>query len=265
MKQTPIETTLYSLSDLPPAPDLRSEDGERQDRGKRRGGRQRRGVGERGQGGERGPDSERGQDSERRGGGERQLTLFRVGALTVRGGRELCLIKNVSAGGMLIRAYCAIDPGERLSVELKCGEQVSGTGCWVDGNLIGITFDQPVDVVELLATSMGGPRPRMPRVEVDCGVFVREGAATRRATARDISQGGVKLATARPLTFGGEVVVMLPGLGPRPGLVCWEEAGQYGIAFNRVLPLGELVAWLHSQRDRMRAGSLGEAGAEAES
>lgn len=185
--------------------------------------------------------------------GDRHLTLFRVGALSFDGRRELCLIKNVSAGGMLIRAYCEILSGARLSVELKHGEQVSGTVRWVDGNLVGITFDEPVDVVELLATSMNGPRPRMPRVEVNSGAFVREGAATRRAVVLDVSQGGVKLNSERPLTFGAEVMVTLPGLSPQPGLVRWQEGNQYGITFNRVLPLGDLVAWLQGQRDRMRA------------
>jgi len=36
--------------------------------------------------------------------GDRTLTLFRVGSLMIGKRRELCLIKNISAGGMLIRA-----------------------------------------------------------------------------------------------------------------------------------------------------------------
>ena len=43
--------------------------------------------------------------------GERHLTLLRVGSLIIGDRRELCLIKNVSAGGMLIRAYCDIALG----------------------------------------------------------------------------------------------------------------------------------------------------------
>ena len=36
-------------------------------------------------------------------GGERHLTLFRVGSIIIRGRRELCLVKNISAGGAFIR------------------------------------------------------------------------------------------------------------------------------------------------------------------
>jgi hypothetical protein len=36
---------------------------------------------------------------------QRYVSLLRVGALVVDGRRELCLIRNVSAGGMMIRPY----------------------------------------------------------------------------------------------------------------------------------------------------------------
>jgi len=190
--------------------------------------------------------------SERRD-GDRHVTLFRVGSLTIDGRRELCLIKNISAGGMSIRAYCAIAPQTRLSVDLKCGEHVSGIACWVDGDVVGIAFDEPVDVVDLLAASMKGPRPRMPRVEVDCLASVRQGAETHRVQACDISQGGIKIATDHDLGIDSEVVVSLPGLPPQQAVVRWRDSGSYGITFNKVIALPLLVAWLHEQRDRLRA------------
>ena len=39
---------------------------------------------------------------------DRHLTLYRVGSIVVDDRRELCLIKHISAGGMMIRCYCAI-------------------------------------------------------------------------------------------------------------------------------------------------------------
>lgn len=187
--------------------------------------------------------------------GERHLTLFRVGSLLIADRRELCLIKNISAGGMLIRAYCRIPAGTPLSIELKCGEQVTGIARWVEGDSVGVAFDEPVDVVDLLATSMEGPRPRMPRVEVDCSAWVREGADAQRVRTRDISQGGLKVSTDRDLGVGSEVVVSLPGLPPQPGVIRWSDEGSYGITFNKVIALPLLVSWLQSQRDRLRAAS----------
>lgn len=184
--------------------------------------------------------------------GERHLTLFRVGSVTIGDRRELCLIKNISAGGMLIRVYCPVEVGTRLSVELKRGEQIQGQVSWVRDSSAGIAFDERVDVVELLASSMEGPRPRMPRVEIECMVSLRQGADIYRMRARDISQGGVKLESSQMLQIGGDVVVTLPGLAPQQGVVCWSEDGCYGVTFNKLLALPALVEWLHEQRKTLR-------------
>jgi len=187
--------------------------------------------------------------------GDRKLTLFRVGSMIVDGRRELCLIKNISAGGMMIRAYCTIAVGARLAVELKCGQAVDGTALWVKGDVVGVEFDTPVDVVELLATSMEGPRPRMPRIAIECVVWIRDGAEVHRVYTRDVSQGGLKVASERAFAVGANVMVTLPGLPPVEGTVRWVDDDCYGMTFNRVLPLPLLVGWLHEQRERLRAAS----------
>ena len=108
-------------------------------------------------------------------------------------------------------------------------------------------------IVALLASSMEGPRPRMPRIEVDCSAWIREGADVHRVDALDVSQGGLKIASQRPFIIGGDVVVTLPGLPPVAGIVRWHNGGCFGVTFNKVLPLPMLVGWLHDQRERLRA------------
>jgi hypothetical protein len=186
---------------------------------------------------------------------ERHLTLFRVGSITVGDRRELCLIKNISAGGMMIRAYCAMEPNSRVSVELKRGEQILGKISWIQDGSAGIEFDERVDVVELLATSMDGPRPRMPRVEVRCIVSVRHGSQVYGMRAHDISQGGLKVESTRDLAIGTEVLVTLPGLPSQTGVIRWRVGHCYGITFGRLLALSELVGWLQQQRELLRAAS----------
>jgi len=184
---------------------------------------------------------------------ERHLTLFRVGSVTIGDRRELCLIKNISAGGMLIRAYSQLEPGTRISVELKRGEQIPGCISWTRDSSAGIAFDEPVDVVELLASSNDGPRPRMPRVEVRCIASVRQGSNVYGMRAHDISQGGLKVESEKDLAIESDVVVTLPGLAPQQGVVRWREGNCYGITFNRLVALPDLVRWLNEQRELLRA------------
>lgn len=185
--------------------------------------------------------------------GTRHLTLFRVGAMTVGGRRELCLIKNISEGGMMIRPYCELHEGTDLTIELKTGYLVRGKVAWLRDGSVGVEFDQPVDIVEILSVSSDGPRPRMPRIEIDCHATVRDGGEIHRMRVHDVSQGGVKLETARVLDKGADLVVSLPGLDPQPAAIRWCEDGYLGVTFNRVLPLAELVGWLRATRDQLRA------------
>lgn len=185
--------------------------------------------------------------------GERHLTLFRVGAMTVNGRRELCLIKNISEGGMLIRPYCDLVEGTTLTIELKSGYSVAGTVAWLREDSVGVEFASPVDVVEILSNTQQGPRPRMPRIEVDCFATVRDGSQVHRMRVHDVSQGGVKLESALILDAGADLVVSLPGLDAQSAAVRWSEHGYLGVTFNRLLPLTELVDWLRATREQLRA------------
>jgi hypothetical protein len=208
LSKKPVETTLYSLSDAPPAqPDRRSED--------------------------------------------RYVSLLRVGALLVSGRRELCLIRNISAGGMMIRAYSPLEPGTAVSIELKQGDPVGGIAQWADGDLVGITFDAPIDVVALLSAASTGPRPRMPRIELDCTVSLREGADVHRGKAVNISQGGVRVEAEAELRLGAHVIVSINGLPPAAGVVKWKDETSYGIGFNRVFPVCELMDFIQGQQQEL--------------
>ena len=187
--------------------------------------------------------------------GERHFSLLRVGSLTIDGRRELCLIKNISAGGMLIRAYCDIAAGTRISIELKHGEPIVATAKWTRDEYVGVSFDQPIDILALLASSEHGPRPRMPRVEVDCMAWVRVGSLVHRTRAVDISQGGIKIEFRGALPAMAEVVVSLTGLDPCHGVFAGVPT-EHGITFNRVIALPVLVSWLQDGRAGRAAGLI---------
>jgi hypothetical protein len=184
---------------------------------------------------------------------ERHMSLLRVGSLMIGERRELCLIRNVSVGGMLIRAYSAIEPGTRVAIELKQDEPVHGTVLWAQDELVGISFDGPIDVVALISNSADAPRPRMPRLEVRCTAWVRHESIVHRTRALNISQGGVRIELTKDIPPGAQVTVTLPGLPPERGVVRWNEGDACGITFNRVLALPQLVGWLGERQERQRA------------
>ena len=180
---------------------------------------------------------------------ERHIKILRVGTIVVDGRRELCLIRNISAGGVMAHVYSQLTPGQAVSIELKTSQPVSGRVVWTRGGNAGIQFDTSVDVAELLAAPQGvdnGWRPRTPRVEIDRMATLRVGARTCWVHARDISQSGVKI-EAEPgdaPAAGEEVVITLEGFRPLAGVVRWAADGACGISFNGLIPFGDLIDWL---------------------
>jgi hypothetical protein len=179
---------------------------------------------------------------------ERYVSLLRVGALVMRGRRELCLIRNISAGGMMIRPYSPIMPGTQLSVELKHGEAVQGTAQWSDRGLVGVAFDEQIDVLALLSAPGDGPRPRMPRIDLDCSALLRRDGDVFRVRVVNISQGGICVKTDADLSVDSNVVVSLTGLHAAAGVVKWRDDTCYGVGFNRVYPVNELMSFLKEQQ-----------------
>src|SRR4028118_1161460 len=59
---------------------------------------------------------------------QRQLTILRVGALTGDGTREVCLVRNISAGGVMAHVYRHLAVGTRVEVEIKNDEAIAGRG-----------------------------------------------------------------------------------------------------------------------------------------
>jgi hypothetical protein len=180
--------------------------------------------------------------------GSRQLSLLRVGVLIIGGRRELCLVRNISPGGMMVRCYSPIPEGSRISVELKHGDPVSGAVRWADEMVLGVAFDRPIDMLALLSPPLDGPRPRMPRIELSCSATLRHESKVLRVEALNISQGGACIRTTADLPVNGDAVLTLPGLHAAAAAVKWREGDLYGLRFNRAYPVHELMAFLREQQ-----------------
>lgn len=180
----------------------------------------------------------------------RHISILRVGTLIVDGRRELCLIRNISAGGLMAHVYSVLDKGQPVAIELKTNQRIAGKVSWTEGANVGVTFDEQIDVEELLASQGAldnGWRPRLPRVEVDRLATLRIGARVFGVSTRDISQGGVKVETDTPFAEGDAVVLTLDKFRPIQGVVRWYGDGLCGIAFHQVIPFHELMTWLRTE------------------
>ena len=182
----------------------------------------------------------------------RLLTLLRVGSIIIDGRRELCLIRNISAMGLMLHVYSVLHEGQRVEVEMKTGQQIAGRVKWIAESNVGLEFDEAIDVMAMLASqlvSLNDLKPRMPRVEVRCPATLRMGSHSYRVVTRDISQGGAKIALAAVLPPDAEIVLSMEGFHSLHGVLRWCDGEVAGMTFNTVIPWPQLVRWLKERRE----------------
>lgn len=185
---------------------------------------------------------------ERRG-DQRHMAILRVGKLIADGMQELCLIRNISAGGLKARVYTPKEVGQSVAVELKSDQEIAGTVQWSRGSEIGVQFNDRIDVAAVLASSpvvTRGMRPRPPRVHLPSLAILRLRSELVGIGICDISQGGAKIEIDQPLAVGDDVVIMVSDFRPLNAIVRWVNGGAAGVEFKQSIPYGELAEWLCS-------------------
>lgn len=177
----------------------------------------------------------------------RGATVFRPVLIETEDFAGFCLVRNLSSRGLRGKVYTTFAPRQPITVQFTCDELVRGTLIWCKDNHIGVTFDQPVDVPQVLANlaqkEIDGRINRSLRLPIQCtGELMIEGRA-HGAEVQDISQRGLKVLTSfvRP---GEELTVNLEGLERRKAIVRWSQAGMAGLNFLRPLSFGELAQWV---------------------
>ena len=177
---------------------------------------------------------------------ERLSSMLRVGKLTDQAGAEqLVKIKNLSAGGVMAIATRPPATGEQVSIELS-SERIPATVVWIRNDMVGLKFEQNLDLGELLAgrKPRHGFRPRPPRLEIPCKASVRVGKTYYTVDVHDISLGGIKVQPIEEYCVGKKVVVVVESLRPIKGEVRWYSDRRAGIVFDRALEFEELSEWV---------------------
>lgn len=194
---------------------------------------------------------------ERRGDSRSKVTLYRSAMLRWQGKDMLCLIRNLSASGMMCRSLAQPSEGDRLEIEMRSGERVPGVVAWARDGQIGIRFDAPIDVDSVLNPRSRDPRApaqRMPRLRTACAATQLAERGAQGVTLLDLSQGGAKV-EAPWLREGERVTLGVVGLSPRSGTVRWVQGNRAGIEFLSPIPFDRLADWALQQPGDQRVGT----------
>jgi hypothetical protein len=176
---------------------------------------------------------------------DRLIPLLKVAKMSSASGERLIRVRNISAGGLMGEIAESPPVGEQVSIELS-SQKIPSSVTWIREGMIGIKFDQTVDLGELLAgrKPRHGFRPRPPRLEVDCKASVRLGKTYYTVDVHDISLGGLKVEPIEEYCVGRDVIVVVESLRPIKGEVRWYSDRRAGIVFKKPLEFEELAEWV---------------------
>ena len=177
---------------------------------------------------------------------ERVSALLRVAKLTSAAGEDqLIRVKNLSAGGLAAIVSRTPQVGDRVGVELS-SQTIPSSVVWTRGDVVGLKFDQNIDIGELLAgrKPRHGFRSRPPRLQVTCKASVRIGKIYYTVNVHDVSLGGMKVEPIEEYCVGKKVVVVVESFKPITGEVRWYSERKAGIIFDEALEFDELAEWV---------------------
>ncbi|MDF7776977.1 PilZ domain-containing protein [Sphingomonas sp. AOB5] len=184
-------------------------------------------------------------EPERRSDDRATLSVYRSATLRWAGFEALCLIRNISPGGMMGILHKTLAEGEQVTVEIRSGNFIPGHVAWSRDEMTGVRFDERIDVLQVLqAPSTGEPGAiqRMPRLRIASPTSVQRDGNSHQVTLVDVSQGGAKV-EADFLREHDDVILNVRGLDPRRGTVRWVREGRAGIAFLASVPFDKLARW----------------------
>lgn len=188
----------------------------------------------------------------------RQITVLQIGKLVTARQQMLCLVKNISAGGVKIYALRSLARDQRLRIEFRSGVIAEGVVMWTEGNIAGIRFNYAIDILGLLGADNGATLdiklPRHPRLEIKASAKVEWEAGTFPAEIFNISQTGVCLELAQPPLPHQSVSLKIEGLPSILATVVWKKGTRIGLAFRQSLAYEALGHWVMDRPARNLIG-----------
>ena len=176
---------------------------------------------------------------------KRIVSVFRLAKL-VGEREELCLIRNISAGGLKAEVFSRKAEGDAVAIDFGDGQPRAARVRWAQDECIGLAFDEEINVARTLTQvpAPGDRRARRLRLMLEVGAFVLLPGQRKECQLIDVSQGGAKIRTRLKLEVGDRARLEIDGLAVISGMVRWVRDGHVGIAFASPLPYRDLARWL---------------------
>lgn len=166
--------------------------------------------------------------------------LIRSAKLTCDLGEFLCIVRDVSEGGVKLRLFHPLPPCDSFQLELSSRHTFEIEPIWTKGDLSGFRFTQAIDIPAFITERSQFPK-RALRLNLDTPAIVRIDGGAFSATIRDLSREGVRIETQIALALEQKVTVEAAHFTSRVGIIRWRNSPTYGVALQNLLSFETLA------------------------
>ena len=171
---------------------------------------------------------------------DRFALLIRSAKLTSDLGEFLCIVRDVSEGGVKLRLFHALPPRDSYRLELSSLHTFEVEPVWTKGDLAGFRFPQPINIPDFIGESSNFPK-RALRLNLNTPATIRVDGIAFPAAIRDLSREGLRIETQLALALDQKVTVEAANFATRTGIVRWRKSPAYGVALQNLLSFEALA------------------------
>lgn len=162
---------------------------------------------------------------------------------------KTCSLRKISALGAIVRGELENGPEQCVTLELETGQRPPGAIAWQDLGETGICFNEPVNLLALITrklVSQPAERRAIPRVELRCDAWIKDGDQFAAASLRNISARGLMLEGESLPAAGSTISLFVEGLNIPAGEVRWRKDNLAGVELQHDLSWAFIMPWLRA-------------------
>lgn len=162
--------------------------------------------------------------------------MLRTAKVVCQSGEYVCLVRNVSPGGVGLSFFHDVPAEPRIFLELSNGALYPIERAWAEERTSGYRFAAPVDLDAFIGeASMFSHRPI--RLRIKHPVLLTAQGSDHWAMLGDISRSGARIECDTQLAEHAQVRFEAAGLPLRFGTICWRKGRDHGMVFDQPITL----------------------------
>jgi len=168
------------------------------------------------------------------------VALMRAAKLVCQSGEYICLLRDLSAGGVRLGLFHAMPPETHVFLELPSGEVHAMIRMWQRGATAGFRFAKPVDTGAFLA-ELGTADSRQLSLRLRAPGLAVVHNQVQPVTLTRLSQGGARMETDGFLAISQSFILSVEGLGECGAWVKMRRGRHYEVVFDTLHRLDQLA------------------------